>query len=181
MAFNRNRSSRGGGFRPRFNDRGSNRGPVTMHKAICDNCSNECEVPFRPTSGKPIFCSNCFENKRGSDSGRFEGKGESRQMFEAVCDECGNKCQVPFRPSGDKPIYCSNCFGDKKNSGGKDNGTNQPQNNKQLEQLNQKLDKILNILMPIASEVEEEIAPQDEEVEVEKKTKAPKKPSAKKK
>ena len=187
MAFNRNRSSRGGGFRPRFNDRGSNRGPVTMHKAICDNCSNECEVPFRPTSGKPIFCSNCFENKRGSDSGRFEGRNserpsfENRQMFEAVCDECGNKCQVPFRPSGDKPIYCSNCFGDKKNSGGKDNGTNQPQNNKQLEQLNQKLDKILNILMPIASEVEEEIAPQDEEVEVEKKTKAPKKPSAKKK
>lgn len=113
MAFNRDRNNRGGGFRPGFNDRGSNRGPVTMHKAVCDNCGKECEVPFRPTSGKPIFCSSCFEDKRGSRRERFEG-------------------------------------------GGRDNGTSKPQNNIQLEQLNQKLDKILNILLPIAKEEEEE-------------------------
>lgn len=84
MAFNRdNRNSgsrdRGGfrprpsfGDRPRFNDRGdrgSDRGPVEMHSAVCDNCGKSCEVPFRPTSGKPVYCSNCFESKReGSDS-----------------------------------------------------------------------------------------------------------------
>src|SRR3990167_2649024 len=79
MAFNRNRNdSRGGvGFRPRFGDRGD-RGPVTMHRAICDNCGKECEVPFRPTSGKPIFCSSCFENKGGSESRRFEGRDSGR-------------------------------------------------------------------------------------------------------
>ena len=71
--FNRgNRFSRGGGgeFKKRdFNDRGSRRS-VEMHKAVCDNCGNECEVPFRPTSGKPVFCSNCFEKNRRSDSPR---------------------------------------------------------------------------------------------------------------
>ncbi len=88
MAFNRDRNRRpggparyasqsdaGGGFRPRFNDRG----PVEMHKAICDNCGKECEVPFRPTSGKPVYCSNCFENQRGgSDSRRPERRNQDK-------------------------------------------------------------------------------------------------------
>ena len=170
MAFNRSRnggSDRGGGFRqgdraggrPRFNDRGD-RGPVEMHKAICDNCRRECEVPFRPTQGKPIFCSNCFENQRGgSDSRRFEdsprfsprgeaGAGEAgRPMFEAVCADCGDSCKVPFQPSSDKPVFCSNCFGDKqrKNAGGKDERSS-PALQDKIEELNAKLDAILKLL-----------------------------------
>lgn len=144
MAFNRSRNggSDRGGFRPRFNDRGSNRGPVEMHKAICDNCGKECEVPFRPTSGKPVYCSNCFENQRGGDQPR---RSEERSMFDAVCDECGNKCQVPFQPSGDKPVFCSNCFGEKKNAGSSGNSNS----NDKLDQLNDKLDQILSLLSPI--------------------------------
>lgn len=167
--FNRGRGSGGGrNFnKPRFNDRGS-RGPVEMHKAICDNCGKECEVPFRPTSGKPIFCSSCFENK-GSDSRRFEGRDsgrstsfEDRPMFEAICDDCGNTCKVPFQPRGDKPIYCSNCFGDKKGAGGdgrRESQASQPQNSKQLDELNSKLDRILQLLDPgnVTSVVEEEV------------------------
>lgn len=53
----------GWGDRPRFGGR-EDRGPVEMHKAVCDNCGRGCEVPFRPTSGKPVYCSNCFENQR---------------------------------------------------------------------------------------------------------------------
>ena len=158
MAFNRDRnSSRGGdrggfrsrpsfGGRPRFGDRG----PVEMHKAICDNCGKECEVPFRPTSGKPVYCSNCFENKRGADSGRFESRApersEERQMFDATCADCGNACSVPFRPSGDKPVFCSNCFGDKKHAGGNNGGAKD-----NFEELNSKLDKILSLLSPAVS------------------------------
>ncbi|MCF7860531.1 hypothetical protein K9M09_02825 [Patescibacteria group bacterium] len=36
-----------------------------MFKAVCQECHQECEVPFRPTAGKPIFCSECFN---GGDS-----------------------------------------------------------------------------------------------------------------
>lgn len=78
MAFNRDRNSRPGGdrggfrSRPSFGDRGRSggfsRGPVEMFKAVCDNCGKECEVPFRPTQGKPVFCSDCFRNqKEGAD------------------------------------------------------------------------------------------------------------------
>lgn len=67
--------SRGGGFRggngggrPSFGgNRGGDRGPVTMHKAVCDECHNNCEVPFRPSGDKPIFCNDCFSSKRGND------------------------------------------------------------------------------------------------------------------
>lgn len=164
QSFSSSRSGGGGGFRPRFTDRGD-RGPVEMHKAICDNCGKECEVPFRPTSGKPIFCSNCFQSqKEGSFPRRFEGRNsdragnfEDRQMFEAVCDECGNSCKVPFQPSGDKPIYCSNCFGEKKGAGNKQSGESQVQFKEQFEALNQKIDKIL-LLLDIQPE-KEVIAP----------------------
>ena len=135
-SFNRGRQGGGRGFERRgFNDRGS-RGPAQMHQAVCDNCRKNCEVPFRPTSGKPIFCSNCFENNRGSDS--RPANFEEKRMFEAVCDNCGNSCKVPFQPRGDKPVYCSNCFGEKKGVGSREND--------QLEVLNNKLDRILQLL-----------------------------------
>jgi CxxC-x17-CxxC domain-containing protein len=37
-----------------------------MHKAVCDECGKDCEVPFKPSGGKPIYCSNCFEGKDAS-------------------------------------------------------------------------------------------------------------------
>lgn len=177
MAFNRDRNSRGGGgFRsrpsfgggsPRFAGgagRGD-RGPVEMHDAICDNCGKSCQVPFRPTQGKPVFCSNCFENQReGSDlrysGGRNSERSEDRPMFDAVCADCGNNCKVPFRPSSDKPVFCSNCFGDKKNAGGNGGGKDQ------FGELNAKLDKILKLLSP--AEESEEIVVEVEEKPVKK-------------
>lgn len=37
-----------------------------MHTATCDTCGNSCEVPFRPTGKKPIYCHNCFGKNAGS-------------------------------------------------------------------------------------------------------------------
>ncbi len=35
-----------------------------MHKATCSDCGNECEVPFKPTEGKPVRCRDCFAKSR---------------------------------------------------------------------------------------------------------------------
>lgn len=40
------------------------RGPREMFPATCSNCGQETEVPFRPTSGKPVYCSACFAQRR---------------------------------------------------------------------------------------------------------------------
>ncbi len=48
-----------------YGDRGYDRGPREMFTATCSNCGNEARVPFRPTTGKPVYCSDCFRTMRG--------------------------------------------------------------------------------------------------------------------
>jgi CxxC-x17-CxxC domain-containing protein len=43
----------------------SNRGPREMFSATCSSCGKEARVPFRPTNGKPVYCSDCFRTVRG--------------------------------------------------------------------------------------------------------------------
>ena len=52
----------GGGFGNRGG--GFSTGPREMHKATCSECGNECEVPFKPTEGKQVYCRSCFAKHR---------------------------------------------------------------------------------------------------------------------
>ncbi|HEX8939740.1 MAG TPA: zinc-ribbon domain containing protein [Candidatus Limnocylindrales bacterium] len=54
--------SHGGGYGSSSYDRG----PRQMFSATCSRCGKETEVPFRPTNGKPVYCSDCFRMVRGS-------------------------------------------------------------------------------------------------------------------
>ena len=40
------------------------RGPREMFDATCSNCGKATQVPFRPTSGKPVYCNDCFAARR---------------------------------------------------------------------------------------------------------------------
>jgi len=63
-----NRSGGGRDFGGR-RDRGFGGGrDRQMHRTVCDACGDECEVPFRPTGDKPVYCSDCFEKNGGRDS-----------------------------------------------------------------------------------------------------------------
>ena len=58
-------------------------GDRQMFKAVCSECGKDCEVPFKPSGDKPVFCSNCFEQKRGgSNTRRFENRNFSKPRFE---------------------------------------------------------------------------------------------------
>lgn len=51
-----------------FNDGGSGgfgSRPREMHKAVCAECKKECEVPFKPSSDRPIYCRDCFAKRKG--------------------------------------------------------------------------------------------------------------------
>jgi len=68
-------SSRGarGGFKGRGDsgrgrDSGRSRREFEMTKVTCSSCGNQCEVPFKPTSNKPIYCDDCFAKKGKSNS-----------------------------------------------------------------------------------------------------------------
>lgn len=53
-----------------FGSRDSSRKPLDMHKVTCDKCGQSCEVPFKPTSGKPVYCTACFRKNESSESGK---------------------------------------------------------------------------------------------------------------
>ena len=44
-----------GGYRPR-----------QMFPAVCADCGKETEVPFEPSQGRPVYCSDCFRKVRDS-------------------------------------------------------------------------------------------------------------------
>jgi len=120
---NRFGGSHGGGFGGRDSSRsgGRDRGPVTMHQAICSQCGKPCEVPFQPTSGKPVYCSECFETKRDSEGTSGGGRFPQKSF---------NRYESPARTS----------FG-----GGADKGSGD-EVKKQLELLNTKMDQLITAI-----------------------------------
>ena len=110
----------------------------------------------------------------GGRSGGF-GSRDRRpvEMHEATCAKCGKQCEVPFRPTGDRPVLCSNCFRNDGDSGSRGNSERRSRPNfesrerntnsgsagiskEQFNELNTKLNKILNILESIDFEDEGE-------------------------
>lgn len=131
----------------RYNKRDNNRS-TDMFEAVCADCGSKCQVPFKPTGSKPVYCSKCFEkyDDKSSDSRkpRRDSRGSrsssnNRDMHSAVCDKCGKDCKVPFKPSSDKPIYCSDCFEQV-------NENKSSANTELLEKIDKKLDYIVETL-----------------------------------
>ncbi|AIZ56515.1 hypothetical protein Mpt1_c06290 [Candidatus Methanoplasma termitum] len=63
----------GGGYRGGGDRRDQ---PKEYFKTKCSDCSAECEVPFKPTQGRPVYCRDCFkkhqpEGGRSNDRRRF--------------------------------------------------------------------------------------------------------------
>ncbi|MDO8517459.1 MAG: hypothetical protein Q7S33_05035 [Nanoarchaeota archaeon] len=70
------------GFRDR--DSGSfERKRLEMHEVTCDRCKKQCEVPFKPTGDKPVFCRDCFgkEGDSGSNSrSNFDSRNKNTNV-----------------------------------------------------------------------------------------------------
>src|SRR5215212_2214342 len=43
---------------------GYSSGPRTMYPTVCSACGKETEVPFEPRSDKPVYCRECFQDRR---------------------------------------------------------------------------------------------------------------------
>ncbi|MFT4303541.1 MAG: CxxC-x17-CxxC domain-containing protein [Candidatus Woesearchaeota archaeon] len=61
-----------------------------MVKVKCDECGKSCEVPFKPTEGKPVYCSECFESKpnnRSRDSRNQRSSNNSSSDLKEINDK----------------------------------------------------------------------------------------------
>ncbi|MFA4930980.1 MAG: CxxC-x17-CxxC domain-containing protein [Patescibacteria group bacterium] len=68
--YDSKRGGRGRGFGGGRDNRRSQ-----MYEAVCDACGKDCEVPFRPSGEKPVYCSPCFDKQGGRE--RHQGKRQS--------------------------------------------------------------------------------------------------------
>lgn len=109
------RDSHGGGFQS-----GGKR-DVMMHQATCAECRKSCEVPFKPTNDRPVYCKDCFMNKGGSS-------GDSRRDNRAPRGDFNSR---PFS----KPRF------EVSQGGGSQSGSDIK---RQLETINAKLDKLIS-------------------------------------
>lgn len=77
-----------------------------LHKAVCADCHKECEVPFKPSQDRPVYCKDCFSKRKVSpgpggafkkeyDNTRGEGAPQARRFERSRSDE-GRK----FAPRG---------------------------------------------------------------------------------
>lgn len=107
---------------------------------------------------------------RGSSSRRSSGRDSSFKpkmpLVDAICDKCGKPCQLPFKPTGEKPVYCRDCFSksgsddrgsrsdDRSSFRSRDRGSSSSERSSRdsssrssdLEEINEKLDKIMRAL-----------------------------------
>ena len=71
-----------------------------MFQATCSECGKPCEVPFKPSGDKPVFCNDCFNKKRDASDTRtsrpdFNDRGPKRD-FSASRDP-----RAPYKPVQD--------------------------------------------------------------------------------
>jgi len=53
--------------RSRHHDRGNrdnNFRERSFTKVICSDCKKECEVPFKPSGDRPVYCKECFAKRK---------------------------------------------------------------------------------------------------------------------
>tara|TARA_Y100000034_G_scaffold87224_1_gene104587 strand:- start:18238 stop:18756 length:519 start_codon:yes stop_codon:yes gene_type:complete len=55
------RSFGGGGGGRGGGGGGFSRGPREMHDATCAKCGKACQVPFKPSGDRPVYCRDCYQ------------------------------------------------------------------------------------------------------------------------
>ncbi|MFH1428880.1 MAG: CxxC-x17-CxxC domain-containing protein [Candidatus Margulisiibacteriota bacterium] len=67
-----------------------------MHKAVCADCGTDCEVPFKPSGGRPVYCKKCFAARK--NNGTFKPWGDKRPKEEQPVSVLS-----PEKPKAAKP------------------------------------------------------------------------------
>lgn len=142
--------ARGGFSKPRGFERG---GDMPTYKATCAECGKSCDVPFRPTSGKPVYCNDCFGAKRETEdraprkefgNRAFGGKPEfnrnDRPSFDrGGRDEFKGRSEFPARTAA--PVV------------------NTDKLEKQMSDISFKLEKLTDAIMKMSAPKSEAVAP----------------------
>lgn len=136
-----------GGFRPSFNRDNRGEGEEReMFDATCASCGKACQVPFRPSGDRPIFCKDCFARENGDERGGDRGGRDGRREFGGRDRRDAPRTDV-IRRDDSAP-----------RAGGNDSRIDDLKRN--LEQMSSKLDKLVDLMSSMAlSKAVKDVAP----------------------
>ena len=77
---------------------------MELFPAVCSECRRDCEVPFRPTGDKPVYCRDCFSKQRhvpgrnsnGADGPRADFRRDALPQREHQTEYAGSS-ELPRR------------------------------------------------------------------------------------
>jgi len=80
-----------------------------MFQSVCEKCGKECEVPFRPTGEKPVYCFNCFRKTDYGDepvspSGSNSDVARELEIINSKLDKI-LKALKPKKETGEKEVH----------------------------------------------------------------------------
>jgi len=81
------RPSYGGGTKSNFE----------LFEATCEKCNKRCEVPFRPSNGKPVYCRDCFSKNDNPPPNRPFPPRQSQSDNSADLQEINRKLDKIMR------------------------------------------------------------------------------------
>ena len=70
--------------RPHYNEgrRDHNFRERNFFQVICADCKKECEIPFKPSGDRPVYCKDCFSKRNDGGGGSFQERHDSRPRGE---------------------------------------------------------------------------------------------------
>ncbi len=70
----------------------------TLYEAICADCHKVCEVPFRPSEDRPVYCKECFAKRKSGGSGKPFPVLTPVALAPKPVSKLGNQLPVPPAP-----------------------------------------------------------------------------------
>lgn len=68
-------------------DKQTDGGQAEKFSATCSECQKRCDVPFRPSPDKPVYCSACFGMKKSANESRGSEAGRGRNEKDSYHSE----------------------------------------------------------------------------------------------
>lgn len=154
-------SARFGGGRKPFGDHGGRgRDEKELFSAVCATCGKACEVPFRPSGDRPVYCRDCFGGKENTPRGDFDRRDDNVRNFERRGPSREFTPHAPQTQNNDKNIV---------------------ELKRQIDAVHNKLDIVVKMIESLTPRKDESIETADEPVQRVKKASLSGKQASKKK
>ena len=89
--------------------------PRQMHRATCADCKKECELPFKPSGDRPVYCKECFLLRKTGNTSKvaIDHKPQETPPVQVAINPAIN-IQEPPAKEKKKPAAAKKSVGKKK-------------------------------------------------------------------